>query len=64
MGDGDGGGSSSSSVEGNNIYKSNGKKPVLVLLSDSYLELGAILVSASKSSSCHILHYLLTTFSY
>jgi len=46
---------------GDNIYKGNGEKLVLVSLSDSYLELKAISVNASRLSSYPTLHYLLTT---
>jgi len=44
------------------MYKDNNKKLVLALLSDSYLELEAILVSVSGPSSYSTLHCLLTTF--
>jgi len=46
---------------GDNVYKGNGKELVLASLSDLYLELEVISVSASGPSSCFILHYLLTT---
>ena len=41
-----------------------GGKLVLASISDSYSKLETILVSASRFSSCLILYYLLTTFSY
>jgi len=45
------------------VYKDNGEKVVLVLLSDSYLKLDTISVSASGPSFCSISHCLLTTYS-
>ena len=51
-------------IGGNNIYNNNGENLVLASISDSYSKLEAILVSASRFSSCLILYYLLTTFSY
>jgi len=44
-----------------NIYKGSKKKPVLALLSDSYLEFEVISVSISRSSSYPISYCLLTT---
>jgi len=43
------------------VYRGNREKLVLAPLSDSHLELEAILVSVSKFSSCPTLHCLLTT---
>jgi len=45
----------------NYVYKGSREEVVLVLLSDSYLELEAISVSASGPSSYLTLHCLLTT---
>jgi len=53
---------SSGNVEEEDMYRGNGKELVLASLSDSYLELEAISVSASRPSSCLTLYYLLTTF--
>jgi len=53
----DGGG-----MEGDNVYIGSREEVVLALLSDSYSELDTISVGASGSSSCSILHCLLTTF--
>ena len=55
-GDNDGG------VGEDDVYIGNKEEVVLVSLSDSYSELDTISVSASRPSSCLILHYLLTTF--
>ena len=55
-GDDDGGGG----VSRNNMYKGNGEELVLASLSNSYLELEAIFISASGLSSCPTLYYLLT----
>jgi len=58
---GDGDNDSGGGVGGEDMYRSNGEELVLVLLSDSYLELEVILVSASGTFSCPTLHCLLTT---
>ena len=50
-----------SSIKENNIYKSNRKKLVLVLLSDSYSKLEIILINVNRSSSYSVLYFLLTT---
>jgi len=52
---------SSSGIGGNDVYKDNREELVLASLSDSYLELKAISVSASGPSSCPTLHCLLIT---
>ena len=44
----------------NDIYKSNRKKLVLVLLSDSYSKLEIILINVNRSSSYSVLYFLLT----
>ena len=59
MGEGDDNGGSD--IGRDDIYKDNEEKLVLASLSDLYLELEAISVSASRPSSCPILHYLLIT---
>jgi len=56
-GDDDGGGGG---VSRNNMYQGNGEELVLASLSNSYLELEAIFISASRLSSCPTLYYLLT----
>ena len=43
------------------MYKDNREELVLALLSDSYLELKVISISASGPSSCPTLHCLLIT---
>ena len=53
---------SSDNIGREDIYEDNREKLVLALLSDSYLGLEAISVSASGPSSCPTLHYLLITF--
>ena len=50
-------------MRGNDIYKGNREEVVLSLLSDLYLELDIISVSASELSSCPISHCLLITYS-
>ena len=50
-----------SGIEEDNVYNSSREELVLVLFSDSYLELEVISVSISKSFFCPILYHLLTT---
>jgi len=61
IGESDDDGSSSSKED--NIYKSSREEPMLASLSDLYLELEVILVSANRSSSCSISHCLSSLFS-
>ena len=43
------------------MYKGNGEELVLASVCNSYSELEAIFISASRLSSCSTLYYLLTT---
>ena len=52
---------SSSGIEKENVYNSNKEEPILASLLDSYSELKAISINASRPSSCPTLHNLLTT---
>jgi len=57
----DGNNDNGSGIRGEDMYRDNREEIVLISLSDLYLELEAILVSASRPSSCPTLYYLLTT---
>ena len=52
---------SSSSIGGKDMYRDSKEKLVLALLSDLYLELEAVSVSASRPCFYPTLYYLLTT---
>jgi len=52
---------SSSGIEKENVYNSNKEEPILASLLDSYSELKAISINASRPSSCPTLHNILTT---